>query len=166
MRREDAEDPVILGTKDTTVDEALVEPAPCVLPETRHDTLRLLAFMLLHDGQSLVQQTVARGTGVPDHQPALAHTLVGARDVDPLHQSELHQEGAAERHVHLGAERCQLSGVVVRQQEQEVLGEEHGLMLGESDYWRFPQDRSPQDSVHAAGCPRRAAIRLIQRRSR
>lgn len=42
----------------------------------------------------------------PDHKPALAHTLVGARDVDALHQRELQEQGAAERHVHLGAGRC------------------------------------------------------------
>ena len=38
MRREDAEDPVILGTEDTDRDEALVEPNPCSLPETCHLT--------------------------------------------------------------------------------------------------------------------------------
>ena len=65
MRREDAEDPVILGAEDTTLDEALVEPAPYPLPESCHDTLGLLAFLLPNDGQRLVQQAVARGIGDP-----------------------------------------------------------------------------------------------------
>jgi hypothetical protein len=125
MRRKNAEDPALLGTKDATLGEALVEPDPYPLPESFHDTLGLLAFLLPDDGQSLVQQTVAGGIEVPDHQTPLPHTLVGARDVDATRQRQLDQQGAAERHVHLGAVRGQLSGVVVRQEEQEILGEEH-----------------------------------------
>jgi hypothetical protein len=116
MRREDAEDSVILGTKDTTLDEALVEPDPCPLPETCHDTLGLLAFLLPHDGQSLVPADLSPvGPGFLTTSRALAHTLIGACDANALHQRELDQQGAAERHIHLGAGRCQLSGVVVRQ---------------------------------------------------
>jgi hypothetical protein len=77
--------------------------------------LGILALLLPHDGQSLVQLAVAGGTGIPGHQPGLARTLIAARDVDAPHQRELDQPGAAECHVHLGAGRCQLSSVVVPQ---------------------------------------------------
>lgn len=103
--------------RTTTLHEALVESAPYPLAETCHSTLRLLALPLRHDDQRLVQQADFRGIGVPNYQPPFAHTFVGARDFDALHQRELHQQGTAECHVHLGAGRCQLSGVVVRQEE-------------------------------------------------
>ena len=96
---------------------ASVMRPPCcqVLPETCHETLGILAFLLPHDGQGLVQQAVAGGTGIPGHQPGLARTLIAACEVDTLPQRELDQPGAAERHVHLGAGRWPASSVVVRQ---------------------------------------------------
>ena len=125
VRREDAQDPALLGTQHAALDEALEEPAADPLPETRHDALGPLALLLPRDGQRLVQQAVAGRAGVPDDQPALADPLVGAGDVDALQERELHQQGAAESHVHLGARRRQLAGVVVGEEEQQVLGEEH-----------------------------------------
>ena len=127
MRREDAEDPVVFFPKDPALDETLPETGPCPLPESHHDTLGLLAFLLHDEGQGLVQQSVAGGVGVPDHQATLAHTLIGARDVDAVRQRELDEQSAAERSVNLGAGCCELAGLVISQEEQEILCEEHDV---------------------------------------
>jgi hypothetical protein len=84
---------------------------------------------VFNDGRSLVQQTVAGGIRVPDHQTALPDPLVGARDIYAIPQRELGQQSASKRHVHLGAGGSQLSGVVVGQEEQRSSARSMNLRL-------------------------------------
>ena len=165
MGREDAEDPVILGAEDASLDETLVEPDPCPLPESCHHVPRLLAFPLPDEDQRLVQQAVARGIGIPDHESTLAHTFIGRGHVHARHQRELHQQGSAQCHVHARPRRCELSGVVVGQEQQEILGEEHEPHARPE---RMPTDLAivtarPEDFVIARNAEPGSTLRYLLR---
>ena len=56
---------------------------------------------------------------------ALSDLLRGTRKVQALHQGELDEQRAAKRHVDLAGAGDELSRLVVREEEKEVLGDEH-----------------------------------------
>jgi len=122
---EDAEEPALLRTERAGRDETLVQTRSCRLAEFGHDALGLLALLVGHRRQSVVEDAVPRGADVPDAQSTFSHEFVRAGDVDAMRQDRVGQQSATDRHLRVGAVRSELPGVVGGQQEQQVLGDEH-----------------------------------------
>ncbi len=123
--REDAEHAALLPPQDAPLDQPVEDTFADVLADLAQYVLRLGARPVGAPGEHVVEQRVVDARVVPDDQPALLDLFTLARDVDPPVHGELDDARAGQHEVQGGSIDLELAVLVVCEQQQQILGDEH-----------------------------------------